>query len=66
MKLIVEHYKECTNKHFAIVLMAGSNVIKTVIEVSQNIHTYIHTYIDRASTLVSYLACSYTIAEGAL
>ena len=42
MKLIVERYKDCTNQHLAIVLMASSNVIKTVIELS---HPYIHTYI---------------------
>ena len=44
MKLIVEHYKDRTNQHLATVLMTGSNVIKTVIELSRNIHTYIHTY----------------------
>ena len=42
VKLIVKHYKDCTNQHLAIVLMAGSNVIIT--ELSY-IHTYIHTYI---------------------
>ena len=42
VKLIVEHYKDCTNQHLAFVLMAGSNVINTVTELS---HTYIHTYI---------------------
>ena len=40
VKLIVEHYKDCTNQHLAILLMAGSNVITTVTELS---HTYIHT-----------------------
>ena len=44
MKLTVEHYKDWMNQHLAIVLMAGSNVIKTVIELS-DIHAYIHAYI---------------------
>ena len=38
MKLTVEQYKDCTKQHLAIVLMADSNVIKTVTELSQ---TYI-------------------------
>ena len=43
MELIVEHYADCTNQHLAILLMAGSIVIKTVIDTY--IYTYIHTYI---------------------